>query len=111
MSSKTIRDRYKVKEVAVEQKVNVTGKNPTACEERSNINEFEEKPILIDKFQPTVITVHSAISKLKTTKEMMDAKLEKKRKKRAEKRQMSESVLAENTEKTNTLKNFKKQKL
>ena len=70
MSSKTIRERYKVKEVAVEQQVNVAGKNPTTYKERSNINEFEQKPILIDKFQPTVITVHSAVSKLKQLKKL-----------------------------------------
>ena len=57
MSSKTIRKRYKVKEVAVEQQVNVAGKNPTTYKERSNINEFEQKPISFDKYQPTVITV------------------------------------------------------
>ena len=45
MSSKTIRDRYKVKEVVEEKKVDVAGKNPTTYEERSNINEFEQKPI------------------------------------------------------------------
>ena len=84
--------------------------NPTTYEERSN-NEFKQKPILIDKFQPTVITVHSAISKLKTTKEMMNAKLEKKRKKRAEKIQMLESMLAENTKKTNKLKRIQNVKI
>ena len=42
---------------------------------------------------------------------MMDAKLEKKREKRAEKRQMLEFMVAENTGKTNKLKKFKKQKL
>ena len=86
MSSKTIRDRYKVKEVVEEKKVDVAGKNPTTYEERSNINEFEQKPISIDKYQPTVITAPSATFKSKTTKEMMDAKLEKKREKRAEKK-------------------------
>ena len=79
MSSKTIRDRYKVKEVVAEKKVDMAGKNPTTYEEQSNINEFEQKLIPIDKFQSTVITVQSATSKSKTTKEMMDTKLEKKR--------------------------------
>ena len=63
-----------------------------------------------NQFQLTVITVKSATSKSKTTKEMMDAKLEKKREKGAEKIQMLESMLEENTEKTNKLKQFKKQK-
>ena len=75
MSSKTIRDRYKAKKAVAEKKVDVAGKNPTTYEEQSNINEFEQKLISIDKFQPTVITVQSATSKSKTTKEMMDAKL------------------------------------
>ena len=62
MSSKTIRVRYKVKEVAEEKKVDVVGKTPTTYEERSNINEFEQKPISVDKYQPIVITVQSATS-------------------------------------------------
>ena len=33
MSSKTIRDRYKVKEVVEEKKVDVVGKNPTTYKE------------------------------------------------------------------------------
>ena len=78
MSSKTIRDRYKVKEVVEEKKVDVVGKNPTTYKEWSNINEFEQKPVSIDKFQPAVITVQSATSKSKTTKEMMDARKKEK---------------------------------
>ena len=85
MSSKTIRDRYKVKEVVEEKKVDVVGKNPTTYEERSNINESEQKSISMDKYQPTVITVQSATSKSKTTKETMDAKLEKKEKSKLKK--------------------------
>ena len=111
MSSKTIRYRYKFKEVVGVKKVDVAGKNLITNKERSNIDEFEQKPISIDKFQPTVITVQQATSKLKTTKEMMDAKLKKKREKGAEKRQMLESMLVENTEKINKLKKFKKQNL
>ena len=44
---------------------------------------FEHKLISIDKFQLTVITVQLATSNAKTTKEIMDVKLEKKREKRA----------------------------
>ena len=57
ISSKTIRDRYKVKEVVEEKKVDVAGKDQTTYKEQSNIIEFKQKPISIDKFQPTVITV------------------------------------------------------
>ena len=68
MSSKTIRDTYKVKEVVEEKKFDAVGKNPTTYEERSNINEFEQKPISIDKYQPTVITVQSVTSTSKKLK-------------------------------------------
>ena len=50
-----------------------------------------------NQFQLTVITVKSATFKSKTTRKMMDAKLEKKREKGAEKIQMLESMLEENT--------------
>ena len=54
----------------------------------------------------------TALSKPRTTKEMMEKKLQRKRENRAEKKPLLEKQLAQNTEKTEYLKSIsKKQKM
>ena len=54
----------------------------------------------------------TALSKPRTTKEMMEKKLQRKRENRAEKKSLLEKQLAQNTEKTEYLKSIsKKQKM
>ena len=54
----------------------------------------------------------TALSKPRTTKEMMEKKLQRKREKHAEKKPLLEKQLAQNTEKTEYLKSIsKKQKM
>ena len=48
------------------------------------------------------------LSKLNTTKEIMEKRLQKKREKRAKKKLLLEAQLKENTEKTEHLKNISK---
>ena len=84
----------------------VAGKDPASFEKRDNVNEFEHKPMIDKKYQPVVKKV--MLSKHKTTKEMMEKRLQKKREKRAEKKLLLEAQLKENTEKTKHLKNIGK---
>ena len=78
-------------------------KDPETYKKRVSINDFEEKPV--DKYQPliqrTVLFKPITVS----VQEMMNARLEKKRENRSEKRTMLENKLAQNIKETNNLKN------
>ena len=87
-----------------------SGKDPASYEKRDEVNEFEQKPIIEEKYKPMV--KKTAPSKPKTTKKMMEKKLQRKREKRAEKKLLLEKQLAQNTEKTEYLESIrKKQKM
>ena len=78
---------------------------------RSSVNEFERKPL--NKYQ--LLIERTVLSKPKAilSKEMMDAKLEKKEKEKekyAEKRLLLENKLAQNIKETNNLKNLNKKR-
>ena len=86
------------------------GKDPTSYEKRDNVNEFEQKLMIDEKYKPMV--KKTALSKPKTTKEMMEKRLQGKREKRAQKKLLLETQLAQNTEKAEYLKSIsQKQKM
>ena len=87
------------------------GKNSVTYRKRSSVNEFERKPL--NKYQ--LLIQRTVLSKPKAilSKEMMDAKLEKKKKEKekyAEKRLLLENKLAQNIKETNNLKNLNKKR-
>ena len=87
-----------------------SGKDPASYEKRDEVNEFEQKPIIDEKYKPMV--KKATPSKPKTTKKMMEKKLQRKREKRSEKKLLLEKQLAQNTEKTEYLESIrKKQKM
>ena len=102
------KNKVKANQVALDEKktVEVADKNPMSYEKRAKINKFEQKSVA--KYQPLI--QRTVISKPKniTTKEMMNVRIEKRKEKRTEKKLLFENKLAQNTEKTNKLKNINK---
>ena len=87
----------------------VARKNPDVYEQRSDVNEFEQRPAEELKFESSQqMTKPKKINV--TNKAQMDARLAGKQEKRRQKKQALEAKLSNNTNEMNRLKDFAKKR-